>query len=66
VVIIKALLDNTDNVAVGASTVVAAAGTARGIILAPGEVVEIRIDDLSKLYVDSRVNGEGVGYVYHN
>jgi hypothetical protein len=63
---VKAFTDNSDMVAVGASTVLAAAGSARGLMLAPGEEVEIRIDDVSKLYVDSRVNAEGVGYVYHN
>lgn len=63
VVKIKAFADNTDKVVVGSSGVVAALATRKGIELAPGEAVDIRIDDVSKVYVDSVVAGEGVAYV---
>lgn len=65
VVLITAKDANTDYVAVGGATVVAASGsTGAGILLAPGQSVTIGIDDLSKLYLDSRVNGEGIAYAY--
>ena len=66
VVRIKAFPENTNTVVVGASTVVATLATRRGLSLSPGEEVEFRIDDVSKLYIDSVVSGEGVSYVYHN
>lgn len=63
-VIVSARPENTDVVVVGASTVVAAVGTRRGISLAPGQNVEIPIKDVASLYVDAVVTGEGVSYVY--
>lgn len=60
---IKAFADNTDKVVIGGSGVVAALGTRKGIELAPSENVDIRIDDVSKLFLDTVVTGEGIGYV---
>lgn len=63
-VIVQALSTNTDEVAIGGSTVIAASGaTRRGLILTPGRSVPIAIDDAVKLFVDSKVNGEGVTFV---
>lgn len=65
-IVATALPTNTDVVAVGASTVLAALGSRRGITLAPGQSVEVPIDDVSKLYLDAVVAGEGVTFVYFN
>lgn len=63
-VVVSARPENTDVVVVGASTVVAAAGTRRGISLSPGQSVSLRVKDVANLYVDAVVTGEGVSYVY--
>lgn len=63
-VIVQARPENTDAVVVGASTVVAAAGTRRGIALVPGASVTLNVTDLANVYVDAIVTGEGVSYVY--
>ncbi|HEC66957.1 MAG TPA: hypothetical protein ENI23_16905 [bacterium] len=61
---IQAFGANTDAVAVGASTVVAADGTERGIILMPFQSIDFTNDDLADIFVDSRVNDEGVSFIY--
>jgi hypothetical protein len=58
--------DNTGYVAIGASTVVAAQGSERGINLAAGDAVDIYVNNLTQVYVDSTVNGDGVAYVYYD
>lgn len=63
-VIITALQSNTDIVAVGGSTVLAAAATMNGTPLFLGQSMVVYIDDLSKVFVDSRVNDEGVAFNY--
>ena len=63
---ITAETDNTDIVVVGGSTVVAALATRRGIPLYPGDSYELGIDDLSDVYIDALVSGEGVTYTYFN
>lgn len=63
-VVVSARPENTDVVVVGASTVVAAAGTRRGISLSPGQSVSLRVTDIANLFVDAVVTGEGVSYVY--
>jgi len=63
---IQAKPENTDSIVVGASTVVAAAASRRGIALVPGATVSLRVTDLNKLYLDAVVSGEGVSYVYFN
>lgn len=65
-VLIKAFAENTNVVAIGDANVVAAVAVRRGIGLAPGESVEMPIDDVSKLYLDSITTGEGVGFTYFN
>lgn len=66
IVIITAETDNTGIVVVGGSTVVAALATRRGTPLYPGDSLTILVDDLSDIYIDSTVNGEGVTYVIMN
>lgn len=63
-VCICAMKTNTGIVVVGSNTVVAAEATRRGIPLEKGESVRIDIDDLSKIYLDVTVNGEGVTFIY--
>ena len=68
-VIITALESNTDVIVVGGSTVVAGTtedggGTRRGTPLDPGQSLEILINDVSKIYIDAVVSGNGVSFVY--
>jgi hypothetical protein len=58
-VTIKALGDNTGNIYVGDSSV----DSSNGFILEPGDSVSLDIDDLSDVYIDAQVNGEGVSYL---
>lgn len=63
-VTIMALITNTDYVVIGGSTVVAAAGTRTGIPLSAGASIQLEVQDLYDIYIDSVVNGEGVSYLY--
>lgn len=63
-VIICAEQDNTGVIVVGGSTVVAALGTRRGTPLFPSDTIEIQIDNLNDIYIDTTVNGDGVTYTY--
>ena len=62
--IIIAETNNTAIIAVGASTVVAAEATRRGIPLNAGDSTTLTVDNLSKVYLDTTVNGDGVTFVY--
>lgn len=62
---VQALPTNTDNVAIGASTVDAAAGAERGTVLPPTGSATLYVEDLYALYVDSAVSGEGVSFTYY-
>lgn len=55
---------NTGIVVIGDSTVVASAGTRKGIALNAGDVYSFELPDLANLYMDSTVDGEGVEYNY--
>jgi hypothetical protein len=59
-VTVKALSTNTGFIYVGSSSV----SSANGFELSSSETVSIDIDNLSKVYIDSSVNGEGVSYIY--
>ena len=61
-VVKKALYSNTGKVYVGNSSV----GSGNGFELEPGDAVGIEIDDLSKIYIDVEVSGEGVSYIATN
>lgn len=63
-VTIQAQTDNTSAVAVGGDGVDATVSTGTGILLFPGDVFELDIDNLADVFVDSLVNGEGVRYVW--
>lgn len=60
-VIVQALGDNTDDIAVGGSGVDAAT---TGIALAAGESVTLPIDNLADVFIDAAVSGEGVRFLY--
>lgn len=64
-VLIQSQTDNTGLIAVGASGVDATEATGTGAILYAGDAVEMDIDNLSDIYIDSTVNGEGVRYIYY-
>ncbi|MDQ2084703.1 hypothetical protein RA307_31365 [Xanthobacteraceae bacterium Astr-EGSB] len=61
---ITAETDNTGIIVVGGSTVVAALATRRGRPLLPGESTTLPISNLSNVYIDATVSGDGVTYVY--
>jgi hypothetical protein len=59
-VTVQAKNSNTGVIYVGGSTV----SSTSGISLYAGDSVNMEIDDLVKIYVDSSVDGEGVVYTY--
>ena len=61
-VFITAIATNTGVTGVGGATVVATAGTQQGTPLYAGETIFIPIDDLSKVYLDVQISGNGVVY----
>lgn len=63
-VTITAESNNTEEVTYGGTNVVGALLTRVGTPLEPGASQTIRIDNLSKIWIDSIVNGEGVTYTY--
>jgi len=56
--------NNTDVVVVGGVNVVAANATRKGQPLEPLQSITLRIDNLNKIYIDAKVNGEGATYTY--
>lgn len=63
-VTIQAQKNNTSDVIVGGAGMIGALATRQGIYLSPGDSIDFSIDDLSKVYVDSLVNGEAVTFIY--
>jgi hypothetical protein len=59
-VLIQAKAANTGVIYVGGATVSATSG----IFLYPGESVEMSVDNLADINIDSSVNGEGVVFTY--
>lgn len=57
---VRALASNTGLIYVGTSTV----SSANGFQLSPQETVSLDIADISSVWINSQVNGEGVTYVY--
>ena len=67
-VTIQSETDNTGRIVVGlTSDIVATEGaTSRGVILPNGgDSVDVYINNLDKVYIDSTVTGDGVNYVYY-
>jgi len=63
--VISALPTNTNYITVGGSTVVAAAGTETGKVLYPGDSETFFVDNLTKIYIDAVVSGNGCTYIYY-
>lgn len=57
---VKALAANTGTIYVGNTTV----SSSNGFQLSAGDTVSMDLDNLSKVWIDSSVNGEGVSFVY--
>lgn len=64
VVIIQAQTDNTGVIAVGAAGVDATVATGTGVALYAGDSVVLEIDNLTDVYIDATVTGDGVRYTY--
>ena len=62
-VIIVAEFDNTGVICVGDSGVIANEATREGVPLNPGDATILAIDDISKIWIDSTIDGDGVTYV---
>lgn len=63
--VITARPANTGPIAVGFSNAVrAGAGVEVGALVNPGESIEIEAPDLSQIWIDAKVNGEGVSFMY--
>lgn len=62
-VAIQAETDNTNPVTVGASDVVGALATRKGIALAAGASITLNVDNLTDVWLDCITNGEGVTYM---
>lgn len=56
---IKAMHANTGWIYVGANPVT----SATGYVLSAGEEVFVEVGNLSQIYIDASVNGEGVSYI---
>jgi len=63
---ITAETNNTGLIAVGDASVVAAAGTQTNVlaILNAGDTISVDINNLTHIYLDSTVSGDGVAYGY--
>lgn len=62
--IIQAQTDNTGAIAVGASGVDATVATGTGLLLYAGDFITLDIDNLTDIYIDATVSGNGVRYTY--
>lgn len=63
-VIVTAETDNTGVITAGGSGVVGALATRQGVSLQAGDSVTVITDNLTDIYLDTTVNGDGVTYVY--
>jgi hypothetical protein len=64
-VIVTARVGNTKEIAYGFSNAVrATAGAEVGAQLQPGDSVSLRVSDVSKIWIDAQVAGEGVSFTY--
>ena len=57
---VKALRGNTGNIYIGDSSV----DSTNGLVLERGASVDISIDDIADVYIDSDNNGEGVSFIF--
>jgi hypothetical protein len=59
---IQAEIDNTGIIVIGSALVVATQASRTGIALRAGQFYSVEIDDASKLYANTTVNGDGVTF----
>lgn len=59
---IQAKIANTGSIYVGGSTI----ATGRGVELLPLATITLTISDLSLVYIDASVSGEGITFIYEN
>lgn len=65
-VILTAETDNTGIIAVGGAGVIAALATRTGTPLLAGESIVLAEDNLTNIWIDSTVTGDGVTYQWVN
>src|SRR3954468_19704168 len=63
-VTVTARVDNASDIVYGGATVVAALVGRSGTPLSPGQPVNLKIDDLSKIWLDALSSGDGVTFSY--
>lgn len=63
-VTIQAYTTNTGKIAVGGAGVDATIATGDGVLLSAGESITVAVDNLSDVFVDATVSGEGVRFTY--
>lgn len=63
-VFIQSHPSNTGEVVIGGSTVVASAGTRRGLALFTTQWQEFQVTNLNKLWIDSTQNGDKINYIF--
>jgi len=61
---IQAHPDNTGDIVVGGSTVIAAVASRRGLALYSSQWAEFAVDNLNRLWIDSTVSGDKLNYIY--
>ncbi len=61
---VQAFRGNTGRVAIGGAAVDATAATQKGIALDPDDTYTFYVQDLTDLFIDSEVSGDGVAYNY--
>ena len=61
---ITAESDNSGIIALGDINVVAAEGSEQGVILTPLGSHTVKVGDLSKIYIDATITGDGVSFAY--
>ena len=62
---VTAFSENVGVLSLGSSTTLATAGARRGRELAPGQMITVRIEDVSSLYIDGLNANDGVAYAYY-
>src|SRR4051794_6704976 len=63
-VVIQALESNSGTIVVGSSTVVAAVATRRGMALYPTNSVDLNVNNLNLIWIDSTASGDKIHYYY--
>jgi hypothetical protein len=65
-VYVQASMENVGEVVIGGDTVVASAGTRRGLMLSSTQWAEFKVDKLSRLWIDGTSTGDKITLVYES